>query len=81
MKEAAENRLQVLPIAAHTASHRFTLSTHTADLRELGLPAPEGSHDWEALQEAVNSTCAFFTSPSAKVGQRDLPEPTAVFLP
>lgn len=82
VEKAGQQQTQVSPIAAHTTSHRFTLSAHTADLKELGLPAPEGSHDWEALQEAVNSTCAFFTSPSAKVGQQGVgPEPTAVFLP
>lgn len=34
---------------------------------ELGLAAPEGSHEWDALQSAVGEACAHFSSPAAKV--------------
>lgn len=31
------------------------------------LPPPDGAHDWNALQAAVNAACAQFSSATAKV--------------
>jgi hypothetical protein len=37
-----------------------------ADRQSTVLPRCDGSHDWDALQAAVNDASASFTSPEAK---------------